>query len=174
MGCEIISTVERRRPWPAEEKLRIMGEALEPGATVAAVADRNGVCRSQVYTWLRLAREGRLPGISLNAARTASFVPVKIEATADAPRPSLRPSITPAGLTPIVPTASSTPAPSSSVVRGRRPAMIEIVLTNGRIVRVEETIDPDALARLIVVFDDSARLRQDESTRAARDGGRSC
>ena len=50
MAAEIISTVERRRRWPSEEKLRIMSEALEPGAVVAAVADRNGVCRSQLYT----------------------------------------------------------------------------------------------------------------------------
>ena len=57
MAGEIISTVERRRRWPAEEKLRIMSEALERGAVVAAVASRNGVCRSQLYTWLRLARD---------------------------------------------------------------------------------------------------------------------
>jgi transposase-like protein len=40
MACEVISRVERRRHWPPAEKLRIMSEALEPGATVAAVADR--------------------------------------------------------------------------------------------------------------------------------------
>jgi Transposase len=51
MACEVISRVERRRHWPTAEKLRIMSEALEPGATVAAVADRNGVCRSQIYSW---------------------------------------------------------------------------------------------------------------------------
>jgi len=63
MAAKIISTVERRRRWPSEEKLRIMSEALEPGAVIAAVADRNGVCRSQLYTWLRLALDDRLPGI---------------------------------------------------------------------------------------------------------------
>lgn len=31
--------------------------------------------------------------------------------------------------------------------------MIEVVLMNGRIVRVEETIDADAIARLILVLD---------------------
>ena len=50
---EVVSVVERRRQWPAEEKARIMEEALAPGATVASVADRNGVCRSQVYAWLQ-------------------------------------------------------------------------------------------------------------------------
>ena len=77
MAAEIISTFERRRHWPDEEKLRIMSEALAPGATVAAVADRNGVSRSLVYLWLRLARAGRLPGISLTDP--PSFVPVRIE-----------------------------------------------------------------------------------------------
>jgi len=38
MACEVISRVERRRRWPTAEKLRIMSEALEPGATVAAVS----------------------------------------------------------------------------------------------------------------------------------------
>jgi transposase len=63
MAAEIISTVERRRHWPTEEKLRIMSEALEPGVTIASVADRNGVCRSLVYTWLRdvIARIGSHP-----------------------------------------------------------------------------------------------------------------
>src|SRR5262245_66298898 len=78
MAAEIISTVERRRRWPAEEKLRIMSEALEPGAVVAAVADRNGVCRSQLYAWLRLARDDRLPGISITPQPLKSFVPVRI------------------------------------------------------------------------------------------------
>ena len=45
MTREVIATVERRRHWSDEEKLRIMSEALAPGS-VAAVADRNGVCRS--------------------------------------------------------------------------------------------------------------------------------
>jgi hypothetical protein len=50
MAAEIISTVERRRRWPAEDKLRIMSEALEPGAMVASVADRDGVCAGRSCT----------------------------------------------------------------------------------------------------------------------------
>jgi len=163
MGAEIISTVERRRRWPDEEKVRIMGEALAGVATIAAVADRNGVCRSQLYTWMRLAREGRLPGISLNAVKPPTFIPVGIEAAADAVASS--PGTPPADA------PGSSLAPSSSSVRGRRPAMIEVVLINGRIVKVDETIDPEALARLLVVLDDSARLRQDDSARLRQDDG---
>lgn len=143
MGSEIISTVERRRPWPAEEKLRIMSQALEPGVTVAAVADRNGVCRSLLYTWLKLAREGRLPGISLTPQRAPAFVPVRVEPPAQA-APAFSEPQRPA------PSPETRPPPPT---RGRRPAMIEVVLTNGRIVKVDETIDPDALARLLTVLD---------------------
>ena len=143
MGSEIISTVERRRPWPTEEKLRIMSQALEPGATVAAVADRNGVCRSLLHTWLKLAREGRLRGISLTQQHAPAFVPVRVEPPSMA-APTVREPQAPA---PTPETRASTPQ------RGRRPAMIEIVLINGRIVKVDETIDPDALARLLTVLD---------------------
>jgi transposase len=148
MAAEIISTVERRRRWPAEEKLRIMSEALEPGATVAAVADRNGVCRSQLYTWLRLARDERLPGISVTPQPAAAFVPVRIASSAQ-PAASGNLPRSP------MPACESRSSVSS---RGRRPAQVEVVLTNGRIVKVDETIDPDALAGLLAVLD----------------GGRSC
>jgi len=146
MAAEIISTVERRRQWPAEEKLRIMSELLAPGATIAAVADRHGVCRSQLYAWLRLAREGKLAGITMRAPEAASFVPVQISAGTRASSP------TPPCDRPARPATPAHP-PASSIPRGRRPAMVEVVLTNGRIVRVDECIDPDAFGRLLTVLD---------------------
>lgn len=141
MAAEIISTVERRRSWPDEVKLRIMAEALEPGATVAAVADRNGVCRSLLYTWLRQVRENRLPGILMRAQPAAGFVPVRIEAATPPP--------------------SSTTAPASLPPRRRATSLVEITLTNGRSLKVDEGIDPSALARLVAVLDDGARVGQD-------------
>jgi transposase len=144
MTAEIISTVERRRQWPTEDKLRIMSEALAPGATIAATADRHGVCRSQLYTWLRLAREGKLPGITMCAPGAPSFVSVQI--AADARPSSSRISSDHAAI--------PSPRPSApSPMRGRRPGMVEVVLTNGRIIKVDETIDPDAFARLVAVLD---------------------
>jgi transposase-like protein len=38
MVSEVISRVEQRRHWPTAKKLRILSEALAPGATIAAVA----------------------------------------------------------------------------------------------------------------------------------------
>lgn len=135
---EIISMVERRRRWPAEEKLRIMEAALAPGAVIAAVADRNGVCRSLLYTWLRQARSGQLAGISLTVPPASPFVPVRIEEPA-----------------PARPLSSSAVAalPSSS---RRRASIVEIVLGNGRVVKVEDSIDPGALVRLIAALDGGA------------------
>jgi len=137
MAAEIISTVERRRHWPDEEKLRIMSEALAPGATVAAVADRNGISRSLVYLWLRLARTGRLPGISLTDPRANSFVPVRIEPP---PQP-----------------AQAAGPPTTQVARPmgarRRTSVVEVTLGNGRSLKVDESIDPGALARLVAALD---------------------
>jgi transposase len=130
MVSEIISTVERRRKWPPDEKLRILEQALAPGASTAAVADRNGVCRSLLYTWLRLVRAGRMRGVSISPQVEASFVPVRIAA------PAIEP-----------------PAPSRSHQRGRRPAQVEVTLTNGRVIKVDECIDPAALAQLATALD---------------------
>ena len=144
MASEIISTVERRRRWPAEEKLRIMTEALEPGATMAAVADRNGVCRSQLYHWLRLARENRLPGVTISP-RASPFIPVRIappetsasrQSQSPEPAPDLRSMVSP---------------------RGRRPAQVEVTLTNGRVIKVDEGINPASLGAIIAALDGRAR-----------------
>jgi transposase len=133
---EIISTVERRRRWTAEEKLKILDEALSPGATIAAVADRSGVSRSLLYQWLRLVREGRLPGISVNQPSSHMFVPVQIEASAEAP--------------PSPPPQRVLPAPR------RRIGSIEIALSNGRVVKAEENIDPATLSRIVAALDGRA------------------
>ena len=142
MVGEIISTVERRRPWPDEEKRRILSEALAPGATIAAAADRNGVCRSLLYTWLRLARDGRLPGVSITPPLAASFVPVQIGPRISSPPPEPSPQMAP----------EARPAASSR----RRTSVVEITLGNGRSLKVEDSIDPAALARLVVALDGGA------------------
>ena len=73
--------VERRRRWTNEQKLKILAEALQPGATVSAVADRNGISRSQLCVWMKLAREGRMPDISAGSRPSPLFAPVRIENT---------------------------------------------------------------------------------------------
>jgi transposase len=131
-----VQVVERRRKWPAEMIARIMEEALAPGATVAGVADRHGVARSQVYGWLRKARAGKLPGISVGSAACTVFVPVKVEEHA-APAPL--------------------PAPRTAPASRRRAPVVEIALGNGRTLKVDEEIDPAVLARLAAALDGGRR-----------------
>ena len=140
MVAEVISTVERRRHWPDEEKRRIVSDALAPGASIAAVSDRNGVCRSLVYLWLRLARAGRLPGISLAEPAANSFVPVRI---GPPPQP-----------------VSADCRPAAQIARSgsarSQASVVEVTLGNGRTIKVDATIDPAALARLVAALDGGA------------------
>jgi transposase len=50
---EVITSVQRRRRWSAEEKERIVALALEPGAVASAVAREAGVHSSQLFRWRR-------------------------------------------------------------------------------------------------------------------------
>ena len=52
---EVITSVQRRRRWSAAEKMRMVEESLEPGASVSLVARRHGVNPNQLFTWRRLA-----------------------------------------------------------------------------------------------------------------------
>ena len=130
--AEIISTIERRRRWTDEQKLKILMQALQPGATVSAVADHNGISRSQFYAWMRAVREGRMPGISVGSQPNPRFAPVRIENT---------PASTP-----------TSAAPPAAPMR-RRAGVVEIALSNGRVVWVEDGIEPSVLARLIAALD---------------------
>jgi len=49
-----------RRQWSAEEKRRIVELTLEPGASVARVAQAEGVNANQVFQWRRAYRNGEL------------------------------------------------------------------------------------------------------------------
>ena len=134
---DIVQVVEQRRKWPAEAKARIMEEALAPGTTIASVADRHGVSRSQVYGWLRKARAGKLPGVSMASAACAAFVPVMVEEPEGA--------------------APSLPAPRTAPSARRRTSVVEIALGNGRSMKVYEDIDPAVLARLAGALDGGKR-----------------
>jgi transposase len=56
----IITAVQRRRRWTAAQKMRIVEETLEPGASVSEVARRHEVAPNQLFTWRRLAAQGAL------------------------------------------------------------------------------------------------------------------
>lgn len=70
---EIITGVERRRRWRLEDKLRIVAEAEQPGASFAAVARRHEVSRGLLWTWRRQVRGGVLAPEPL-----PMFLPVQV------------------------------------------------------------------------------------------------
>lgn len=131
-AVEIITGQERRRRWSTEDKLRIVGETLEPGAQIKAVAARNGLAESLVYTWRRQAREGVLA-----PSETPTFMPVRaLEATNSASMP------------PAAPDRPLEPQPCSPH-RALHAGTIEIDLGDGRRIRVGNDVNIVALRRVL-------------------------
>lgn len=133
---EVISVVARRRRWTLEEKLALVEEVSRPGASVAAVADRHGMSRSLLFDWRRQAREGTMPGV-VRADAASTLVPVQIVADVPPER-----------------TTSNTALPHRRVARPCKAATtVEVVLPNGRVLRVSDAIRPDVLGRLAAALD---------------------
>ena len=61
---EIITDGGRRRRWSAAEKLRIVEETLDEGASISVVARRNGVAPNLLYRWRRLMLDGAAVAVS--------------------------------------------------------------------------------------------------------------
>ena len=53
---EVITGAGGRRRWSADEKARILEEAMAPGAVVSEVARRNGMSPQHLFTWRRQAK----------------------------------------------------------------------------------------------------------------------
>lgn len=131
-GGEIISVVQRRRRWTVEQKLALVEEVSRPGASVAAVAGRHGMSPSLLFDWRRQLREGTMPGVVGTAAGAPTLVPVRVADAAPAP---------------------PRPEPCPRPERPARAATIELVLPNGRLLRVPETIRPEVLGRLAAALE---------------------
>jgi transposase len=65
---EILTEPERRRRRSVQEKLAIVQQTLEPGATVSAVARRHGVNPNQVFAWRKQYQEGSLAAVKAGEA----------------------------------------------------------------------------------------------------------
>ena len=80
--AEVRSGVVRRRRWTAEEKGRVVAQAVAPGAVVAEVARRHDLIPQQLSNWIKAAKEGRVmlpapePSVESAEATDAAFVPV--------------------------------------------------------------------------------------------------
>ena len=112
---------ERRRRWSNAEKLEIVAAVGMNGETLARVARRYDVSRSQIYQWRHLFRKrGLLP-----AADEPTFLAVDIGA----------------------PMLSAEPVFDDRVVAS--PLIIELCLAQGRRLRFDADIEATALTRLI-------------------------
>jgi transposase len=132
---EIICTVSRRRRWTIAEKVAILDETPQPRASTTAVADRHGISRNLIYLWRRQAREGSMPGVTVSNGTPSPFAAVRVVDSADkAP-------------------AQNAPQRLPAPVGRRRSGLVEIALSHGSVVNVEEGIDPTTLARIAGALD---------------------
>jgi len=132
---DVISSGARRR-WTLQEKHRIVAESCAAPRQVSATARRNGLSASQLFTWQRLARDGRLA----EAAEDITFASAVIGDDSSSCHPPLLLRIAACHLK-----ACATAAP------GR----IEIVLVCGHRVIVDNGVDAAALARVVAVLERS-------------------
>jgi transposase len=131
---EIISQVERRRRWSVEDKVRLLEATMQPGASVAAVADRHGVSRSLLFYWRKQAKAGLMPGVTPLASLAAPvFAPVIVAAEA-------------------LPGLKSSPKPPRKMAP-RSGCMVEVTLGNGRVLKADEGIAPERLSALVAALD---------------------
>lgn len=126
-GVEVLTGVERRRRYSMDEKVRLVAEAAEPGMSVSLVARRHGVSPSLLFRWRQLLSADRSRPVA------TGLVPMRI---ADDGMDSGPP-----------PQASSNEHPD-----GDAGGLIEIVLTDGRRVRVDQRVDPSALRRVLAAL----------------------
>jgi transposase len=126
---EVITGVERRRKWSAQEKAAIVAESLTGDAVVSEVARRHGLSPQQLFGWRSRLRDA-VKGSAASSDATPAFVPALVE---DEP------------LSPAAPALAAAVAMSAA---GVDLAPIEIAL-GGVIVRVRGEADPRALTMVL-------------------------
>ena len=132
MGLEIISGVERRRRWSVADKLRILGEADEPGAKVAEVARRHEISRSILWTWRKQARAGEL-----TTSEPLGFLPVVVDTSIAVDTPITASNAPPAASVP-----ADTPSPPDQLA-------IIITLANGILLEISAALSLPTLSCII-------------------------
>ena len=60
---KVITSMQRRRRWSAEEKREIVEESELPGMSISYVARNYDIHPSQLFRWRRLARQGALDAV---------------------------------------------------------------------------------------------------------------
>ena len=123
------TVVSTRRIWSQSEKLLIVSEAVAPGASICAVARRHNLSSSLLYRWIKYF-------MADEPVQKPTFVPIALAPTA-------------------VATASAHGAEPLAAL-SRTNGMIEVVLANGRILRIGADIDMAVLKRIAAALEDQA------------------
>jgi transposase len=134
---EVLTGVERRRRWRYEDKVRIVDESFLLGARVSAVARRNVVAASLVFTWRRQAKLGEFGG----GAPAPLLLPVELTS-----HPAAAPSM------PMQPVSADDPLPQRRGPCGAGLIEIEIELAGGVKLRVDQDVDAAALDRVLTAL----------------------
>jgi transposase len=126
---EIVTRGEARREYTPDERATVLTEAAQPGARVLLVAQRYGISPSLVYRWRREvagrpARQAR--------PRTPRFVPLLVEDNGIPQDPVVRPG---------------------GAIQDAGADRIEVVLSNGRLLRVGAGADAATVARLAAALE---------------------
>lgn len=125
---ELITRGEPRRRWSTEQKQAIAAKSFEPGMSSMNVAREYGISSGLISTWRR----------ALLAAQPTSVGAVTPFARVEIARPR-RP-------------APSTDLPMRPEPQPRPANLVEIVLPDGTVVRVDAQIDPRALRRVLAAL----------------------
>ncbi len=141
----------RRRTWGLEERQRIVGEALEPGSSVAAVARRHGLNANLVFKWIRRAREGWLDRRRALAKETAALAPA-VAAPTFVPVKLLE--LSAGRATPAAPPSTAVAKPVREPRRSTRRGAMEISLPNGARLSLDADVDAEALRRVLSALGD--------------------
>jgi transposase len=126
-----------RRKYTLDFKLKVLQEAMAPGASIAPVALRHNMNTNVVFRWRKLFREGRLTGEAGSDNKQLpppAFVPVQVVPDAPAlPAPQTSRS-----------TTVAEPKPPQ-----KKPGIMAITLPGGFTLRVDPDIDEAALRRAL-------------------------
>jgi transposase len=122
-SVEVITSVQRRRRWSREEKLRMVAESAQGGRTVSQVARAHGIAPGQLFTWRRELLSEAVAG---SGGTVDGFVPVAI--------------------------AGERAAAGLSGVAGAGEPAIEIRLPNGVVIRVSNAVAIEPLRRVLAAL----------------------
>jgi transposase len=126
-NATVLSGPERRRRWSTAEKQRLVADSVSSGLSVAEFARRHDVHPNLLHAWRRQAKVGALSALPDAGARLVAV-------TIAAERPAAHPARDDGG-----------------------GAAIEVVLRNGRLLRVPERASSRRVAQLADALEGALR-----------------